>query len=220
MTGLLTAAEVATLSRDVATLPPGCTSALDRETALAVLSQLEDLRRSRRRAPHYIFCPYCGEGFDRAHGLRTDAPRPDDPQRHLDPIGAAATVRGADQAARALAKAMSWRNERYRGPDRFWVDFGRVVLCPMLLLARAAEWDMDDVRLLAHPARLTETLATVTAGLEALEPGPDGERARREWTRIMATDGRTLRTAFGYAYSMVHHWQLGAPWAYEDAPLG
>lgn len=202
--------EVAQLLRSVAMLAPGCASALDRDTAYAVLSQLEELQTQRRHTPHYVFCPYCGEGFDSAHGLR--AVERDEPPRSSNPIADADTVGGAADAARAMAKAMEWRNDGLRGPEAFWVDFGRIVLWPLLFLARSTGRDMDDVRLLAYPPQLGETLATVTAELAAMDATIDVERARRQWARIVASDARSQRTAFDYAYAMVHHWVVTGPW--------
>jgi hypothetical protein len=204
--------EVAQLLRSVAMLPPGCPTALDRDTAYTVLSQLEELQRRRRKGPHYVCCPYCGEAFDTAHGLRHPARPSNRPPRHPNPIGAAATLGGAEQAARAMAEAMAWGNNELRGPEAFWLDFGRSVLWPLLYLARASNWDMDDVRLLVHRLHLPETLVTVAAGLAALESTIDVERIRRQWDRIVMTDPRSRCTAFGYAYALVNHWQLTGLW--------
>ena len=211
--------EVAQLLRSVAMLPVGCPSALDRDTAYAVLSQLEELQGRRRgQGSLYVACPYCGERFDTAHGLRPAVAPRDRPLRHPDPIGAAGTLGGAEQAARTLAKAMTWGNDSLRGPEAFWVDFGRTVLWPLLYLARATGWDMDAVRLFVHPVRLADTLVTVSQALADLDPTIDVERARRQWDRILATDTLSLQTAFRYAYGLVNHWQLTGPWAMADGP--
>lgn len=211
--------EVAQLLRSVAMLPPGCPTALDRDKAYAVLSQLEELQMQRRVGPHFTCCPYCRESFDTAHGLRPSPGTPNRPPRHPDPIGAADTLGGAVQAARSLAKSLAWGNAALRGPEAFSVDFGRTVLWPLLYLARATGRDMDDVRRLAHPELRGESILSVSAGLEALEASVEAERVRRQWERIVTTDAYAQRTAFAYAYGLVNHWQLTGPWAAEEGPI-
>lgn len=199
-------------------LAPGTSAGLDRETAHDVLSQLEELQTARRhKATFYVFCPYCGEGFDTAHGLGRATPS-EGPPRHGDPIGAADTVGGAERAARLMADAMAWRNDSLRGPDAFWVDYGRAVLWPLLYVAHHTGRDMADVRLLAHPPGRAETLVTVSTDLEAMAPSVDVDRVRRQWDRIAGSDPRALRAAFEYAYGMVQHWQITGPWAGMAGP--
>jgi len=106
-----------------------------------------------------------------------------------------------------------WGKDNLNGPEAFWVDVGRGVLWPLLLLARATGRGMDDVRLQAHPEQMVETLVSVGAALGELAPGHDSDAARRQWAVNSSLDVRCRRMAFTYAYRLVHYWQYTAMWA-------
>ncbi len=209
VTTVLRPAEVTELRRRVAALPADCDSGLDRATAYDVLSQLAELQARRKHGPNHVHCPYCGEGFDVAHGVTTRPPgwrKP--PPRHPDPVAASSTVAGAEEVTRVLATAMAWGSDRLAGKDAFWVDFARDILWPLLYLANATGREMEQVRWWTHSLPVAETMATVAIELEALAPGADADRARRQWARIAGQREQAQRTAFPYAYGMIRHWEL------------
>lgn len=209
VTRVLRPAEVRELRRRVAALPADCDSGLDRSTAYDVLSQLAELQARRKHGPNTVHCPYCGEGFDLAHGVTTRPPGwRNPPPRHPDPVTASSTLAGADDVARVLATAMAWGSDRLAGKDAFWVDFGRTVVWPLLYLANATGRDMQDVRLWTHPMRVAETMATVATELITLAPGADADVARLLWDTIAGQREQAQHTAFSYAYGMIRHWEL------------
>ncbi|HVL06813.1 MAG TPA: hypothetical protein VM388_12560 [Acidimicrobiales bacterium] len=216
---VLRPAEVAELRRRVASLPAGCDTGLDPSTAYDVLSQLAELQARRRHGPNRVHCPYCGEGFDIAHGVTTRPPGwRNPPPRHPDPVAASSTLAGAEEATRVLATAMAWGSDRLRGKDAFWVDFGRIVVCPLLHLANITGRDMEELRLWTHPMRVAETMATVATELDALAPGADADRARRQWATIAGQREQARRVAFSYAYGMIRHWELSPAAPSAEAP--
>lgn len=206
---VLRPAEVTELRRRVAALPADCDIGLDPSTAYDVLSQLTELQARRRHGPNRVHCPYCGEGFDIAHGVTTRPPGwRNPPPRHPDPVAASSTLAGAEEATKVLATAMAWGSARLLGKDAFWVDFGRIVVWPLLYLANATGRDMEELRLWTHPMRAAETMATVASELEALGPGADADRAGRQWAAIADQRVQAQRVAFSYAYGMIRHWEL------------
>ena len=56
--------------------------------------------------------------------------------------------------------------------------------------------------------RAAETMAAVATALEALGPGADADRARRQWATIADQREQAQRVAFSYAYGMIRHWEL------------
>lgn len=232
MNPALKPSELAELRRHLAALPAGSTEGLDRDTALDLLVQLEGLQWRRTLGPRYAFCPYCGEGLDAAQAARAatrrspghEPPCGAPPERHPDPVGAAATLATAEEVTRALAEAMTWdRGTKDRPPavpEAFWVDFARLVLAPMLYLAHHGGRDIASVRLQAHPGHVAGTLVTVAADLEALGPSPEVDRARREWACIVGHRTPAQREIFSWAYGMVRCWELSEAEAKYQAWLG
>lgn len=217
---VLRPADVAELRRRVAALPADCDTGLDRSTAYDVLSQLAELQARRKHGPNHVHCPYCGEGFDSAHGVTTRPPGwRDPPPRHPGPIAASATLAGAEEVSRVLARSMAWGNDRLLDKDSYLVDLGRAVVWPLLYLASVTGGDMQTVRLRAHPTRLGNTLTTVAAELDALGPTSDADRARRQWTAIAGQRVLAQHAAFSYAYGMIRHWEL-SPELSPARPLG
>jgi len=207
--------EVTELLREVTSRRPGSKTGLDRDTARTVLAMLEDLQRNPRRMPKYVFCPYCRQGFDSAHS-HVHPGGPDRPPRHPDPIRASETSRGAETAAAALATAVRVNDPRLVDSHDFWMAHGRMVLWPLLYVARATDRTMDDVRAWTDPAQLGEALVTVGAALEAIEGTTDAERVRRQWRAVANLDVRPRRAAFDKAHGQVWYWQATG----RDAILG
>jgi len=209
VTTVLRPAEVTELRRRVAALPADSDVGLDRSTAYDMLSQLAELQARRKHGPNHVHCPYCGAGFDTAHGVTTRPPGwRNPPPRHPGPIAASATLAGAEEVSRALARAMAWGNDRLLDKDSYLVDLGRIVVWPLLHLASVTGGDMQTVRLRTHPVRLGETLSTVAAELDALRPTNDAHRARRHWAAIANQRVPAQQAAFSYAYGMIRHWEL------------
>lgn len=217
VTRVLQPAEVTELRRRVAALAPDCDTGLDRSTAYDVLSQLAELQARRKHSPNCVHCPHCGQGYDLAHGVTTRPPGwRNPPPRHPGPVAAASTLDQAEEVTKVLGTAMAWGSPRLLGRDAFWVDFGRMVLSPLLYLAHTTGRDEQTVRLWTQPARLAETLATVATELDALGPGGDPERARRQWADFAARRTAGQGDAFSYAYGMIRHWELSPDTGRED----
>lgn len=215
VTRVLQPAEVTELRRRVASLPPECATGLDRSTAYDVLSQLAELQARRKHSLNWVHCPHCGIGFDIAHGVTTRPPGwRNPPPRHPGPVAASSSLDEAEEVTKVLGAAMAWGSDRLLGRDAFWVDYGRMVLSPLLYLAHATGRDEQTVRQWTHPARLAETLATAATGLDALGPGADPERARRQWAEVARYRVLGQQDAFRYAYGMIRHWEL------SPAPAG
>ncbi len=208
VTRVLRPAEVTELRRRVAALPADCDTGLDRSTAYDVLSQLAELQARRKHGPNRVHCPYCGEGFDVAHGVTTRPPgwrRP--PPWQPDPIGASASPAGAERTARELAKALAW-GSRPNGTDAFWASVGQTVLWPLLWLGAATGADMAEVGGWSHPDAVEATMARVSEALDALDDTPDAELVREQWEGVRECRPQGLRTGFTYAHGMVRHWEL------------
>lgn len=201
---VLTRPEVAELLDRVAALAPGTAGALDRDTAFAVLRQLDELQRRRSRGPFFATCPYCRWSFDIAHSRPWALP-PAPPARHPDPVGAADSAASAREVARTLGQAALWG--RQDDSDAFWMKQAPTVVWPLLLLARATGGDMGTVALLAHPDDMEEALVSVATALAELDAGPDADAARSDWDSLRSVDVRCRRAMFTYAFRMVAHWQ-------------
>ncbi len=209
--------EVSQLLQEVTRRRQRSKTGLDRDTACTVLTMLEDLQQRRRRFPNYVFCPYCRQGFDSAHS-HVHPEGPERPPRHPDPVGASETSRGAEAAATALANAVWVDDPRLRDAHDYWMAYGRLVLWPLLYVARASGRTMDDVRVWTDPAHLDETLVAVEAELRAVEATTDADRVRRQWQAIAALDIGSRRAGFDKAHGQVLYWQatggsivMGAP---------
>ncbi len=203
--------EVTALLRKVSRRLPGSKTGLDRDTACAVLTMLEDLQRRRRWIPKYVFCPYCRQSFD-SEDNHVHPGGPDRPPRHPDPIAASDTSAGAEAAAAAMADAVEVKAplrlaDDLNDPHDFWMAHGRLVLWPLLYAARATGRTMDDVRKWTDPDHVIETLIAVRAALRSIAATPDAERARRQWQAMADSDVRFRRAAFGIAHGQVLYWQ-------------
>ncbi len=223
--------EVTALLRKVSRRLPGSKTGLDRDTACAVLTMLEDLQRRRRWIPKYVFCAYCRESFDSEDNHVHPGGR-DRSQRHPDPIDASDTSAGAEAAAAAMADAVRVGallplDDGSSDSRDFWMAHGRLVLWPLLYVARATGRTMHDVREWTDPDHVIETLMAVGAALCSIDATPDAERVRRQWQAMEDCDVRSRRTAFDKAHGQVLYWQAtgrcpaaGPPPCTETSPDG